>query len=101
DADFILESIPEDLEQKLDTYEVIEEVVSDQTIISSNTSTFPLEELTQRAKRPERFIITHFFNPPQLVPIVEVVKCKHKEEHIVKKMYDISDKIVNTLVVLK
>src|SRR5699024_4741614 len=45
DADFILESIPEVLEQKLDTYEIIEGVVSDQTIISSNTSTFPLEEI--------------------------------------------------------
>lgn len=101
DADFILESIPEDLEQKLDTYEVIEEVVSDQTIISSNTSTFPLEELTQRAKRPERFIITHFFNPPQLVPIVEVVKCKHTEEHIVQKTYDLMGKIGKTPVVLK
>src|SRR5699024_4298086 len=101
DHDFILESIPGSLEQKLDTYEVIEEVVSDQTIISSNTSTFPLEELTQRAKRPERFIITHFFNPPQLVPIVEVVKCKHTEEHIVQKTYDLMGKIGKTPVVLK
>ena len=50
DTDFILESIPEVLETKLDTYEIIESVVSDKTIISSNTSTFPLKELTQRAK---------------------------------------------------
>ena len=50
DTDFILESIPENLELKLDTYEIIESVVSEKTIIASNTSTFPLKELTQRAK---------------------------------------------------
>ena len=43
DADFILESIPEILEAKLETYEGIENAVSEKTIISSNTSTFPLE----------------------------------------------------------
>src|SRR5699024_1900356 len=69
-SDFVFESIPENLELKLSTYEIVESIVSSKTIISSNTSTFPLHELTQKTKHPERFIITHFFNPPQLVPIV-------------------------------
>lgn len=100
DADFILESIPEVLEQKLDTYEIIESVVSDKTIISSNTSTFPLEELTQRSKHPERFIITHFFNPPQLVPIVEIVKFEQTDENIVSTTYDLMKEIGKSPVVL-
>src|SRR5699024_8992345 len=53
DAEFILESIPEVLEQKLETYEKIENTVSEKTIIASNTSTFPLEKLTQHAQRSE------------------------------------------------
>lgn len=101
DADFILESIPEVLEQKLDLYGIIESVVSDKTIISSNTSTFPLEELTQRAKNPERFIITHFFNPPQLVPIVEIVKFEKTDENVINKTYDLMKKIGKSPVVLK
>src|SRR5699024_2285639 len=101
DADFILESIPEVLEQKLDAYEIIEGVVSDTTIISSNTSTFPLEELTQKAKHPERFIIAHFFNPPQLVPIVEVVQFTYTEENVVDKTYDLMKEIGKSPVVLK
>jgi 3-hydroxybutyryl-CoA dehydrogenase len=100
DADFILESIPEVLEQKLETYEIIESVVSDKTIISSNTSTFPLEELTQRSKHPERFIITHFFNPPQLVPIVEIAKFEQTDENIVNTTYDLMKEIGKSPAVL-
>ncbi|QGS69369.1 hypothetical protein CV093_16950 [Oceanobacillus sp. 143] len=101
DADFILESIPEVLEQKLDTYDIIESVVSENTIISSNTSTFPLKDLTGRAKHPERFIITHFFNPPQLVPIVEIVKFDKTDENIVNTTYDLMKEIGKSPVVLK
>jgi 3-hydroxybutyryl-CoA dehydrogenase len=100
-TDFILESIPEKLELKLDTYEIIESVVSEKTIIASNTSTFPLKELTQRAKHPERFVITHFFNPPQLVPIVEIAKFEKTDENVVQKTYDLMKEIGKSPVVLK
>ncbi|HLR51795.1 MAG TPA: 3-hydroxyacyl-CoA dehydrogenase family protein [Candidatus Avamphibacillus sp.] len=100
DTDFILESIPEVLEQKLDIYEIIEDAVSDKTIIASNTSTFPLEGLTQRAKHPERFIITHFFNPPQLVPIVEIAKFEQTDEDIINTTYDLMEEIGKSPVVL-
>ena len=101
DADFILESIPEVLEAKLETYEIIENAVSEKTIISSNTSTFPLEELTQRAKHPERFIITHFFNPPQIVPIVEIVKVDNTDEGVIQATYDLMKEIGKSPVILK
>lgn len=101
DADFILESIPEDLTLKLDTYEVIESVASETTIIASNTSTFPLKELTQRAKNPERFIITHFFNPPQLVPIVEIARFEKTLEEVVQATYHLMKLMGKSPVVLK
>ena len=101
DAEFILESIPEVLEQKLETYEKIENTVSEKTIIASNTSTFPLEKLTQNAQNPERFIITHFFNPPQLVPIVEIAKFEKTDEKNVNATYDLMKKIGKSPVVLK
>src|SRR5699024_10207576 len=100
DTDFILESSPEVIEQKLDTYESIEDAVSDKTIIASNTSTFPLEELTQRPTQPERFIITHFFNPPQLVPIVEIAKFEQTDEDIINTTYDLMEEIGKSPVVL-
>lgn len=100
-ADFVLESIPEVLELKLDTYEIVESVVSENTIISSNTSTFPLKDLTQRAKNPERFIITHFFNPPQLVPLVEIVKVAQTDEKVIQATYDLMKEIGRSPVILQ
>lgn len=99
-SDFILESIPEVLDAKLEIYDTIENTVSDKTIISSNTSTFPLEELTKKAKHPERFIITHFFNPPQLVPIVEIVKTEKTSEAVIQATYDVMKEIGKSPVVL-
>lgn len=101
DADFILESIPEVLETKLATYEMIESAVPETTIIASNTSTFPLKELTQRAKHPERFIITHYFNPPQLVPIVEIAKFEKTAANVVQATYDLMTEIGKSPVILK
>lgn len=101
DADFVLESIPEQLELKLDTYEIIESVVSEKTIIASNTSTFPLKDLTKRAKHPERFIITHYFNPPQIVPVVEIARFEKTDEQVVQTTYELMKKIGKSPVVLK
>ncbi len=95
DSDFILESIPEVLETKLETYEIIESVVSEKTIIASNTSTFPLKELTQNAKHPERFVITHYFNPPQIVPVVEIAQFEKTDQDVVQVTYDLQKEMEN------
>ncbi|WP_338469420.1 3-hydroxyacyl-CoA dehydrogenase family protein [Niallia sp. XMNu-256] len=100
-TEFILESIPEVLETKLATYEIIESVVSEKTIIASNTSTFPLAELTQKAKHPERFIITHYFNPPQIVPIVEIARFEKTDDSVVQAAYDLLKESGKSPVVLK
>jgi 3-hydroxybutyryl-CoA dehydrogenase len=72
-AGFVVEAIPELLEAKLELFDRIERVVADDAIVASNTSTLPISRLAARARRPERMAIVHFFNPAQLVPLVEVV----------------------------
>lgn len=74
DADMVVEVIPEILELKHEMYKKIEAVVSKDTIITSNTSSIPLTELVEHAQYPDRFFITHFFAPAQLIPLVEIVK---------------------------
>ncbi len=69
----VVEAIPEFLEAKLELFDRIERVAGGDTLIASNTSTLPISLLAQRALRPERMVITHFFNPAQLVPLVEVL----------------------------
>jgi 3-hydroxybutyryl-CoA dehydrogenase len=72
-ASLVVEAIPELLEAKQELFDRIERVVAADALIASNTSTLPVSRLAQRVGRPGRMVITHFFNPAQLVPLVEVL----------------------------
>ena len=73
-ADLVVESIAEDLEIKQELFSRIEKICRDETILTSNTSGLPATELASLLKQPNRFAVTHFWNPPHLMPLVEVVK---------------------------
>ncbi|MEM0441821.1 MAG: 3-hydroxyacyl-CoA dehydrogenase NAD-binding domain-containing protein [Candidatus Nitrosocaldus sp.] len=72
-ADLIIEAIPEDMRLKKETFEKIDSIASSHTIFASNTSTLPITEMASATKREDRFIGIHFFNPPQLMQLVEVI----------------------------
>jgi 3-hydroxybutyryl-CoA dehydrogenase len=72
-AGLVVEAIPELLDAKLELFDRVERLVGDDTLIASNTSTLPISRLASRARRPERMVIVHFFNPAQLIPLVEVL----------------------------
>ena len=72
-ADVVVEAVAEDLEIKKKVLAEIEEHVRPDTIICTNTSSLTLEALGADLKHPERFIGLHFFNPVNLMPLVEVV----------------------------
>jgi len=73
-ADFITEAIPEVLEMKWALFATLERLAKPDAIIASNTSTLPISMMAKHSATPHRMIITHFFNPAQLVPLVEIVK---------------------------
>ena len=73
DAQFVTEAVREELVAKQELFERLEAHVADGTILASNSSTFPISQSGARLKRPERAVITHWFNPPHIVPTVEVV----------------------------
>lgn len=98
---WVTEVIPEVLELKHDLYAQLEEEVAESCVIASNTSTLPLAQLTARAKRPERFVITHFFNPAQLVPLVEVVRGPETREDVVQQTIAMLRRLGKAPVVLK
>lgn len=72
-ADFVLEAVREDLQVKQKIFAQMEKVVSPKTILASNTSTFPMTKIAAKLKHPGRCIDMHWFNPPHIVPLVEVV----------------------------
>ena len=73
DADLVIECVPEDLEIKRKVLAEIDESSPQHAIISTNTSTIPITELASATSRPDKFIGIHFFNPPQLVKLVEII----------------------------
>jgi enoyl-CoA hydratase / 3-hydroxyacyl-CoA dehydrogenase len=73
EADLIIEAVPEDYNLKKKVYKELDELSDNKVIYASNTSTLPITELSKLTKNPSKFIGVHFFNPPQLMKLVEVI----------------------------
>ena len=74
DADYVVEAVPEDLALKQKLFSEIEKHVRPDTILASNTSVIPITKIMKGLKRRERALGTHWWNPPFLVPLVEVIE---------------------------
>lgn len=74
DCDLIVEAVIERLEDKAKVFQTLDQACPERTILASNTSSISITELGQQTKRPDRVIGTHFFNPPPVMPIVEIVR---------------------------
>jgi 3-hydroxybutyryl-CoA dehydrogenase len=74
DAALIIEAIPEDLPLKRDLFARLDTLCAPETILASNTSSLSIDILAGATQRPDRFLGLHFFNPPPLMALVEVVR---------------------------
>lgn len=72
-SSLVIEAIVENLEIKQNVYNKIEEIVSPNCIIGTNTSSISIASLTSKLKHKERFLGIHFFNPAQILPLVEII----------------------------
>lgn len=73
DADLVVEAIPEDLELKQDTFREVEGLVDESAVLATNTSSLSVTAIASALDRPGRAIGTHFFNPPHIMALVEIV----------------------------
>ena len=81
-TDLVIEAVPEDMNLKKKVYADLDKLASSKTVFASNTSTLPITELSKVTTRPSRFIGIHFFNPPQLMPLVEVIPGAQTEKEL-------------------
>jgi 3-hydroxyacyl-CoA dehydrogenase len=73
-AEFVIEAVFENLAAKAESWRLLDEYAPEEAVLASNTSSFDINELAALVThRPERVIGTHWFNPPQIVPCVEVI----------------------------
>lgn len=85
DADLVVEAVPEKLEIKHKVFAQIEGMVSEKTILASNTSGIPITKIQEAVKDPSRVVGLHWSNPPQIIPMVEVIAGAQTDKKILDK----------------
>jgi 3-hydroxybutyryl-CoA dehydrogenase len=85
-ADIVIESIFENLGVKQELFLRVERACPPHTLITSNTSGFPATQLASVLARPERFAVTHFWNPPHIMPLVEVIQGEKTSEKTIESL---------------
>jgi 3-hydroxybutyryl-CoA dehydrogenase len=89
DSDLVIEAIVENLEVKRKVFSELETLVSENTILASNTSSLSIASIAASCQKPERVIGIHFFNPAPLMQLVEVIPAVQTSEEVLRKSVQI------------
>ena len=93
DADFVIEAVAERLDLKQDLFSTLDAMCPSKTILATNTSVMSITEIASKSKNRTRIVGTHFWNPPYLVPLVEVVPGNDTVPEVVDSTYDVLKKV--------
>ena len=100
-CDLIIEAAPENIKIKSSIYKEIDSKAPPHVIFASNTSTLPITEIASYTTRPKQVIGIHFFNPPQLMPLVEIIKGDLTSERTVNQSLDVINNLKKEIVICK
>ena len=100
-ADFVIESVAEDLEVKKAVFREMETLCSPEAILATNTSGLSPTLISEALEKKDRFLVSHFWNPPHLMPVVELVPGKFTSGDTVKVTGELLEKIGKKPVSLK
>ena len=89
DAQLVIEAVTENLELKQKVFQDLDQLCPPQTILATNTSVISITEIASKARRRERILGTHFWNPPYMIPLVEVIKGRETSEEAVETTYQL------------
>lgn len=85
DADWVFEAAPEKLALKQEIFAELDEATRAEAVLATNTSVMSVSEIASRARGRRRILGTHWWNPPFLIPLVEVVQAPHTDPAVVKR----------------
>ncbi|MGQ9637276.1 MAG: 3-hydroxyacyl-CoA dehydrogenase family protein [Thermodesulfobacteriota bacterium] len=92
DVDFVIEAIFEDLELKKSVFRQLDELTSSNVILTTNTSSMSVTEISMATKRPDKVAGMHFFNPAPLMRLVEVIRGYHTKDETVQIVMEMARK---------
>jgi len=95
-ADFVTEAVVEDLDIKREVFAELDDHADPDAILATNTSGLSITEIADATDSPERVVGTHWFNPPYVVPLVEVVRGEETADAVVETAYDFFDDMGKT-----
>src|SRR5213594_1571137 len=101
DADFVIEAVFEDPELKRKVFRELDEAAPPKTILASNTSALPITDMASATKRPKKVVGMHFFNPPMLMPLVEVIRADTTSDATLQAAVELAKSLGKTVVVVK
>ncbi len=93
ESDYIVEAVVEDLDAKLTLLGKLNGKCPDHAILTSTTSSFCVRDMAGALTQPERFLVTHFWNPPYLIPIVEVMPGELTSPEVVDSTYKLLEAV--------
>ena len=87
-ADLMIEAVPEKLDLKKQVFAEADKYAPPHAILATNTSSLPITEIASATKRPDKVVGIHFFNPPVLMPLVEVIKGAQTSDETARRSYE-------------
>jgi len=97
-SDLVIEAITEDLEMKLEMWRAVDGAADDDATFATNTSSLPVIDQAVATSRPDRFLGLHFFNPAQVMPLLEVVQTVTTDDATLKIGFEVGEKLGKTCV---
>ena len=98
DCDLVIEAIAEDLDAKVAMWKQVDEIVKDGAFFATNTSSLRVADQAAATSRPSQFLGLHFFNPPQVMPLLEVVRAEETGDDAVRLGFALGEKLGKTIV---
>lgn len=99
--DLAIEAVPENMELKKKIFATIDSFAPSHALLASNTSTLSITEMGQATKRPDKVAGMHFFNPPQLMTLVEVIKGAETSQKTITTLTELAKKLGKTPVIVR
>jgi 3-hydroxybutyryl-CoA dehydrogenase len=100
-ADLIVEAVPENLELKKDLFAQADLFCGEETILASNTSSISISLLAQSIERRDCFVGLHFFNPPHVMKLIEIVRGERTSDDTVDRVREVAEKMGKTAIVVR
>jgi 3-hydroxyacyl-CoA dehydrogenase/enoyl-CoA hydratase/carnithine racemase len=100
-CDFIIEAIFEELSLKQELFKALEEIVSPECVLATNTSSLSVERMSEGMENPERVVGFHFFNPVAIMPLLEVARTSKTDDATTATAVEVGKNLKKTMIICK